>query len=123
MRNCLRAAGEAAAPIKPVDLVHLARQTFGDADLEREVLRLFVTQSKLYLVRMMGATTRKQWLESAHTIKGSARGIGAWAVADAAEHAETTSYRKGSSGVASAVTRLQTEVDAANDFIEQLISA
>ena len=122
MRNCQRAAGEAATPAKPIDLVHLTRHTFGDCDLEREVLRLFVTQSSLYVARLMAATSRKAWLEAAHTIKGSARSIGAWGVADAAERAEAEPFRKGSSGVARAAARLQEQVEEANGFIEQLIS-
>ena len=34
---------------RPIDLVHLARQTLGDRSLEQEVLRLFLTQMDVYM--------------------------------------------------------------------------
>jgi len=71
-----------------IDLVHLARQTLGDVNLEREVLSLFVVQSQVYLLRLQAADTPAEWKRAAHTIKGSARGIGAWPLAEAAEAAE-----------------------------------
>ena len=74
---------------RQIDLVHLARQTLGDVNLEREVLSLFVVQSQVYLLRLQAAETPADWKCAAHTIKGSARGIGAWPLAEAAEAAET----------------------------------
>ena len=71
-----------------IDLVHLARQTLGDVELEREVLSLFVVQSQVYLLRLQAAESLDDWKRAAHTIKGSARGIGAWPLAEAAEAAE-----------------------------------
>lgn len=73
---------------RPVDLVHLARHTLGNRDLEREVLQIFVRQSAIYLDRIRDATTVTERQMAAHTIKGSARGIGAWQVADIAEGLE-----------------------------------
>lgn len=73
---------------RPIDLVHLARQTLGDRSLESEVLRLFMTQSEIYLERLEHANDEETRFQAAHTIKGSARNIGAWGVADAAAHIE-----------------------------------
>ena len=70
---------------RPVDLVHLARHTLGNRDLEREVLQLFVRQSAVYLGRLRAAHSAGDRRMAAHTIKGSARGIGAWLVADLAD--------------------------------------
>jgi len=70
---------------RPVDLVHLARHTLGNRELEREVLQIFVRQSAIYLDRIRDARTVTERQMAAHTIKGSARGIGAWKVADIAE--------------------------------------
>ena len=109
--------------MKPVDLVHLARQTFGDADLEREVLRLFVTQSKLYLSRLKGAENVQDWREAAHTIKGSARGIGAWQVAEAAESAESARCRPGSKRADEVAGALEVQVGEAERFIDELFAA
>src|SRR5690349_5709477 len=72
---------------RPIDLVHLARTTLGDRSLEREVLQLFDRQSTLLLARMRAAAPGGMVM-LAHTLKGSARGIGAWRVARAAEALE-----------------------------------
>lgn len=66
---------------------HLRRMTLGDAGLEREVLQLFVRQAPLLLKRIAGAEPAIA-AAAAHTLKGSARGIGAWRVAHAAERLE-----------------------------------
>jgi HPt (histidine-containing phosphotransfer) domain-containing protein len=68
---------------RPLDLVHLARQTLGDRDLECEVLRLFAVQSASMMQRL-GALPAEEKRLVAHTLKGSARAIGAWRVASAA---------------------------------------
>ncbi len=66
----------------PIDFAHLNRMTLGDADLEREVLALFSAQST-HLVDAIGALPEDA-RTLAHTLKGSARAIGAFAIADAA---------------------------------------
>ena len=68
----------------PVDLVHLSRQTLGDRNLEKEVLGLFVNQSNIYLKRLQVAKSATERKLAAHTIVGSARGLGAWKVAEEA---------------------------------------
>ncbi len=73
---------------KPVDLEHLARFTLGEKALEREVLELFCTQSVLYLDQLRAAMSDRDWKDAAHSLKGSARAIGAWRAAQAAERAE-----------------------------------
>ncbi|MGE0847365.1 MAG: Hpt domain-containing protein [Flavobacteriaceae bacterium] len=120
MRNSIAVAAGTASP---VDLVHLARQTFGDPELEREVLRLFVTQSRIYLDRMKAAGDQRQWFEAAHTIKGSARGIGAWGVAEAAEAAEQVHFRKGSRHTGEMAETLENRVAEANSWIDGLFAA
>lgn len=72
---------------RPVDLAHLSRQTMGDRDLEREVLSLFLHQAQVVGDRMEGATPQERVL-LAHGLKGSARGIGAFRVADIAGSVE-----------------------------------
>jgi hypothetical protein len=105
-------AGQAdAPPLAPfahptdrvIDLAHLARMTGGDHDLEREVLRLFAMQCDALLGRMRGATSPIVGA-LAHTLNGSARGIGAWAVTEAAEAVERIAADEGD--VAGAVERL-----------------
>lgn len=60
---------------------HLSRQTMGDRDLEREVLALFVQQA-LSVDEKLAASDKSQRLLLAHALKGSARGVGALAIAD-----------------------------------------
>jgi len=74
-----------------IDLVHLSKYTLGDRDLECELLGLFRCQSSVYLKRLEEAVSLKDWKDAAHSLKGSAKGIGAWAIADHAETAEQLS--------------------------------
>lgn len=107
---------------RPVDLVHLARYTMGNRDLEREVLTLFARQSDIYLARLREARSAKAWAEAAHTLKGSARGIGAWQVAEAVERAESWAAEAGSSGCRKAADAVAERVAEANRFIEDLLA-
>jgi HPt (histidine-containing phosphotransfer) domain-containing protein len=70
-----------------IDEVHLGRMTLGDRALEREILEIFVRQAAIMLERIAGAEPALA-AASAHTLTGSARGIGAWRVARAAERLE-----------------------------------
>src|SRR6185295_9327549 len=72
---------------RPIALVHLARPPLGARGLEREVLQLFDRQSTLLIARMRAAAPGAI-AHLAHTMNGSARGIGAWRVARAAEALE-----------------------------------
>lgn len=74
-----------------LDFDHLQRFTMGNRDLECEVLNLFRTQSKLLVEKLHKAGDDRAWLEAAHTLKGSAAGIGAWRVQDAAALVEKLS--------------------------------
>jgi HPt (histidine-containing phosphotransfer) domain-containing protein len=89
----LAAAARPPAARPAIDLEHLSHMTFGERDLEIEVLRLFERQAELLLARMRevgpeGVATL------AHTLLGSAKGIGAWRVAEAAEAAERAVKRQ-----------------------------
>ena len=67
-----------------IDESHLGRMTLGDHRLEQEVLELFLRQTTIMLNRIVNADPPLA-AAAAHTLKGSARGIGAWRVARAAE--------------------------------------
>ena len=73
-----------------IDRDHLARMTFGDRKLERELLELFDRQAAVLLERMQ-ATDAAVVAALAHTLKGSALGIGAVGVARAAAAVEQAS--------------------------------
>lgn len=108
---------EARGDRSPVDLEHLARHTLGNRALEQEVLRLFQRQALQVLQRLAAAEHTKVIADQAHTIKGSARGIGAWKVAMAAEaiEAEAAAGRKGS------LLALEAAITDANNYIANIL--
>lgn len=71
----------------PIDIAHLKRMTLGDAGLEREVLAMFSAQAVGLLGTLADLPSDAGAL--AHKLQGSARGIGAFRVADAAESLES----------------------------------
>src|SRR5512144_732945 len=79
--NIYERAQHEALDAAVLDRNHLARITFGDRRLEREVLQLFDRQSELLLERMC-ASEPAAIATLANTLKGSAVGIGASAAAD-----------------------------------------
>jgi HPt (histidine-containing phosphotransfer) domain-containing protein len=72
----------------PIDLVHLARQTMGDRELEQELLALFDRQAEQIGRKLRHIETGAVGADLAHKLKGSARAVGATAVAAAAENYE-----------------------------------
>jgi len=105
---------------RPIDLVHLARTTLGDRGLEREVLQLFDRQSMLLIARMRTAAPSGV-VTLAHTLKGSALGIGAWRVARAAEALELAGARDGEIG--SALDQVEAASKEARSVIADLLRA
>ncbi|HEX3504912.1 MAG TPA: Hpt domain-containing protein [Xanthobacteraceae bacterium] len=93
-----------------IDGTHLECMTLGDRGLEREVLELFVRQTTIMLGRIVGAEPALA-AAAAHTLKGSARGIGAWRVAHAAELVESAAIGE---GAPSAMEEAVTELEAAS---------
>ena len=76
------------APAKALDLVYLARQSLGDKKLETELLALFDRQSAQVVERLsqLRPGADPSWpRDLAHTLIGSARAVGAFGVAAAAE--------------------------------------
>jgi HPt (histidine-containing phosphotransfer) domain-containing protein len=86
-------SSEAAELPNPIDHAHLARYTLGNRPLELEVLQLFVGQAPAMLADLRSASNPRSWHNAAHTLKGSARAIGAWRLARTAEEAERNGPR------------------------------
>jgi HPt (histidine-containing phosphotransfer) domain-containing protein len=106
-----------SAPVETViDLAHLGRMTLGERSLEAEVLTLFDRQADVLLARMRDCAPAAV-AAFAHTLKGSARGIGAWRVAAAADAVEMNVIAANAGGVAGAVARLSAAVDEAKAVI------
>jgi HPt (histidine-containing phosphotransfer) domain-containing protein len=98
---------------RPIDLSHLSKQTMGDRDLEREVLGLFADQAQT-VRRQIGNADIKERLFLAHSLKGSARGVGAFAIAECACAIEDSPTDR------MVVKRLVRLIDEACDFIASI---
>lgn len=109
--------------MKPVDLVHLSKQTFGSKDLETEVLGLFLSHSIQCLERLKAAETDKDWADAAHSIKGSAQAIGAWIIGERAEVYERQAANGQLSDKNAACDEIEQLVDETNSYITGLIEA
>ena len=101
-----------------IDVQHLGRMTLGEAALEMEVLALFAAQSRDLVDRLAARSADSAAL--AHTLKGSARAIGAFRVADAALDLEAAIKNNGD--VSHAVSLLQQAVDEARTTIDRMLN-
>lgn len=124
-RRIVRCAAEPAASPRadsglrtPIDHVHLARYTMGNRQLEREVLGLFADQAPETLAALDAAHCAKSWHLAAHTLKGSARAVGAWELAAAAEDAEAQGPLSPARGLL--IARLEQALDATARYIDGL---
>lgn len=86
--HTLRAPRQAARPPRPIDLVHLARQTMGNRDLECQALRLYSRQIASCLERVQTGRDRLEVLMGLSTLKAASRSAGAMRLAEMAEAAE-----------------------------------
>lgn len=99
---------------RPIDLVHLARQTLGDRELEREILQLMACQVESCDARIDLATAAER-RSLAHAIKGAARNVGAFALGDAAEAVEEEPADDGR------LPAMKAELRRAGSFIRTLL--
>ena len=118
-----QSAFETAEPIATIDRGHLTRMTFGDRSLEQEVLQLFDRQASLLIVRMRNVDGLGDGAlvgALAHTLKGSAAGIGAGQVARAAAEAERAAA-DAPAELSATIDRLALAVDEARALIAELL--
>ncbi len=71
-----------------IDMSHLERYTCGDAQLLDEILCMFVEHCGRLVARLDPSLEDRDWRDACHALKGSARGVGAWALGDAAAEGE-----------------------------------
>jgi HPt (histidine-containing phosphotransfer) domain-containing protein len=110
---------------KPIDLDHLARYTGGDLSLNAEILRLFdsqVTGMVGELNAVLSVRDAKRWREITHTIKGAARGVGAFGMGDAAAAAEPVDPANAEKALA-AIQVLESEAQTVRGFIQNYLAA
>lgn len=107
-----------------VDLEHLARYTGGDRAINAEVMRLFDQQASELVARLqviLEARDAKSWKEVTHTLKGAARGIGAFAMGDAAARCEPLNLDD-RTGASAAIATLQARAEAVQAFIRSYLA-
>ena len=113
-----------APPLAPaeqvIDLDQLARMSLGERSLEREVLTLFNLQAGILVQRMVGEDP-KYVAGLAHTLSGSARGVGAWKVAEAAAAVERLASAPEPIMPSSAMSRLSAAVSEAQAAIAKIL--
>ncbi|HEX4118136.1 MAG TPA: Hpt domain-containing protein [Rhizomicrobium sp.] len=108
-----------------IDLEHLARYTGGEKALNSEVLRLFDDQITVMvgeLHTLLASRDAKRWREVAHTIKGAARGVGAFSMGDLAASAEPISPTD-ASAAKDVIAKLEREAQTVRAFIEAYLAA
>ena len=71
-----------------LDTEHFSAMTGGDVALQAEILALFRAQAALWERLLIPDAAVVTWTDTAHMIKGSARGLGLWRLAEACELAE-----------------------------------
>src|SRR5689334_9819346 len=103
-QNTPEMASPALVPEQIVDREHLCRMTLNDRSLEGEVLRLFERQADMLIGRMAKATPANI-KALAHTLDGSARGVGAWRVSQTAKEVERAVAENGDVGMAIAALK------------------
>ncbi len=107
-----------------VDLSHLARYTGGDEAINAEVLRLFDTQTAEIVERLqsiLDARDAKSWKEATHTLKGAARGIGAFKLGNAAAFAEPIDPVRDRGNASLALVALKADAQAVQAFIKSYL--
>jgi len=115
-----------AMPDTPIDLNHLARYTGGDRTLNSEILRLFNGQMSSMVDQLLSVLQQRdvrKWREVTHTLKGAARGVGAFAVGDAAAAAEPIDPTLSQDRAIQVIEVLRVEGEAVQAFIEEYLAA
>ena len=107
-----------------IDLDHLARYTGGDKAINAEVMRLFDGQANELVARLqtiLDSRDAKSWKEVTHTLKGAARGIGAFPMGDAAARCEPVDLADRTNAEA-AIAALKARADAVQAFIRAYLA-
>lgn len=96
------------------DTAHFDHMTGGDRALQAEILSLF----RMQVDGWNTALGQGDWRSAAHTVKGSARGIGLMMLAEACEAAENMPDAE----AGTALTRLRDALDQALTALDQFVA-
>ncbi|MCF6303144.1 MAG: Hpt domain-containing protein [Devosiaceae bacterium] len=105
---------------RPIDLVHLSRQSLGDPGLESEILLMFDQMVQTYMSRIRKSIDREKIAFSLHALKGAAAGVGATNVALLARAAEKEMHSDGTLGHET-LADLRVGVEEVRYFIAELM--
>lgn len=111
----------AAPDTRVFDRAHFAHMTGGDAGLEVEIVQIFRTQTELWSRLLIADAPTPIWRDAAHTVKGSARGLGLWVLAEACERAEELGKAGAVEGalVSQALTTVRASLEEALEALDQ----
>jgi HPt (histidine-containing phosphotransfer) domain-containing protein len=110
----------------PIDMSHLARYTGGDRTLNTEILKLFNGQLNDMVGQLLTVLQQRdvrRWREVTHTLKGAARGVGAFAVGEAAAAAEPIDPTQSQDRAIQVIEVLRVEGEAVQAFIQEYLAA
>lgn len=99
------------------DLAHLERYVCGDDALRNEILTIFEEQAALWMARFAVDSEDEAWHDAAHSLKGAARGVGAWEIGDLCEAAE-----KLVAGIPEKVAKRQAALDRLTILVDEAVS-
>lgn len=87
-----RGGGPASNAGATFDRPHLIRYTLDNAELEREIIGLFVGQLPSIVAMLEEANSPEAWKMATHTLKGSAAAVGATGIHASAVYLEDLGY-------------------------------
>ncbi len=111
---------------RPVDLIHLARYTGGERATNAEILELFVSQSAELMRKLQAVVETRDgdsWRHIMHSLKGAARGVGAFALAQVAAEAEPLDPAIQHAQTMAALQSLRTRTEAVHEFVNSYLAA
>lgn len=114
------AAKSVGAERTVLDMEHLEHHTFGDHSLRDELLDMFAGQLGQYLGALETSANHDDWLAAAHTLKGSAKAIGAIEISAICEVLEDVKPEGWRQQRKEPLSRLQTAADECRTFIAEM---
>lgn len=102
------------------DVEHFRSMTGDDHSLQLELVEMFSAQAVLWRRLLVVDAPVPTWRDAAHTLKGSARGLGLWRLADACAEAEAMARTGAKEGpkVARVLDRVRSTLDEAIDALQ-----
>jgi HPt (histidine-containing phosphotransfer) domain-containing protein len=104
------------------DREHLSQYTNGDAALERELVTLFLVQFAPFRSQLDAALSEYDWKFAAHSLKGSARSIGAPAIAALTEKLEAMGFDAPGRSKKRALDQLDAAMSAFADEVKKAVN-